>query len=98
MALSTTEVEYIATGHGCAQVIWLKHKLMDYGVKLEKVPLYCHNTSAINLTKNSIQHSKTKDIEIRHHFIRDHVTKGDFKLILLKLKTSWLICSLNLLQ
>jgi len=50
---------------------------MDYGVKLEKVPLYCDNTSVINLTKNTIQHSKTKHIEIRHHFIRDYIQKGD---------------------
>jgi len=40
-------------------------------------PFYCDNTSAINLTKNQVQHSKTKHIEIRHHFIRDHVSNGD---------------------
>ena len=73
MVLSTAEAEYIAAGQGCAQMIWLKHQLLDYGVRLSKVPLYCDNTSAINLTKNPIQHSKTKHIEIRHHFIRDHV-------------------------
>jgi len=50
VALSTVEVEYIAIGHACAQSIWLKHQLMDYGIKLEMVPLYCDNTSAINLT------------------------------------------------
>ena len=74
---STAGAEYISTRHGCAKIIWLKHKLLDYGVKLSKVPLYCDNTSAINLTKNPIQHSKTKHIEIRHHFVRDHVQKGD---------------------
>ena len=57
---------------------------MDYGVKLEKVPLYCDNTSAINLTKNPIQHSKTKHIEIRHHFIRDHIEKGDIEIVFVK--------------
>jgi len=62
VTLSTTEAEYIATRHGCAQVIRLKHQLIDYGVKLSKVLLYCDNTSAINLTKNPIQHSKTKHI------------------------------------
>jgi len=51
VALSTAEADYIASGHACAQSIWLKHQLMDYGVKLEKVPLYCDNTSAVNLTK-----------------------------------------------
>ena len=77
MALSTTEAEYIALEHGCAQIIWLKHQLLDYDVKVSKVPLYCDNTSAINLTKTPIQDSKTKHIEIRHYFIRDHVQKGD---------------------
>ena len=57
---------------------------MDSGVKLEKVPLYCDNTSAINLTKNPIQHSKTKHIEIRHHFIRDHIEKGDIEIVFVK--------------
>jgi len=57
---------------------------MDYGVKLSKVPLYCDNTSAINLTKNPIQHSKTKNIEIKHHFIRDHVQKGDYEIQFVK--------------
>jgi len=59
VALSTTKAGYIAIGHGCAQIIWLKHQLLDYNVKLENVPLYCDNTSAIHLTKNLIQHSKT---------------------------------------
>jgi len=67
VALYRAETEYIAARHACAQSIWLKHQLMDYGVKLEKVPLYCDNTNAINLTKNPIQHSKTKHIEIRHN-------------------------------
>jgi len=81
---STAEAEYIAAGYACAQSIWLKHQLMDYGVKLKKVPLYCDNTSAINLTKNPIQHSKTKHIEIRHHFIRDHIQKGNIEIKLVK--------------
>jgi len=64
----------------------LKYKILDYGVKLEKVPLYCDNTSAINLTKNPIQHSKTKHIEIRHHFIRDHIQKGDIEIMFVKIE------------
>jgi len=71
---------------GCAQIIWLKHQLLDYGVRLSKVPLYCDNTSAINLTKNPIQHSETKHIEIRHNFIRDHVQKGDCEIKFVKIE------------
>ena len=51
-----------------------------------KVPLYCDNTSAINLTKNPIQHSKTHHVEIRHHSIRDHVQKGDCEIKFVKTK------------
>ena len=55
----------------------LKQQLSDFGVALYNIPIFCDNTSAINITKNSVQHSRTKHIEIRHHFIRDHALKGD---------------------
>ena len=57
---------------------------MDYGVKFENVFLYCDNTNAINLTKNPIQHSKFIPIEIRLHFIRDHVQKSDYEIKFVK--------------
>jgi len=53
-------------------------------VKFVKVSLYCDKTSTINLTKNRIQHSKTKHIEIRHHFIRDHIQKDDCEIKFVK--------------
>jgi len=84
VALSTAKAEYIIAGHGCAQIIWLKHKLLNYGVRLSKVPLYCDNTSDINLTKNLILDSKTNHMKIRHHFIRDHVQKGDYEIQFVK--------------
>ena len=77
VALSTTEAEYIAAGSCCAQMLWMQHTLRDYGIILEKSPILCDNTSAINLSKNSILHSRAKHIDIRHHFLRDHVSKGD---------------------
>jgi len=76
VALSTAEAEYIAAGSCCAQILWLKQQLVDFGLQISKVSLMCDNTSAINLTKNQIQHSRTKHIEICHHFIRDHVSNG----------------------
>nr|KYP34079.1 Retrovirus-related Pol polyprotein from transposon TNT 1-94 [Cajanus cajan] len=76
VALSTAEAEYIAAGSCCAQILWMKQQLRDYGVELDKIPLRCDNTSAINLTKNPILHSRTKHIEIRHHFLRDHVQRN----------------------
>ena len=77
VALSTAEAEYIAAGSCCAQILWMKQQLLDYGLKLDRIPIRCDNTSAINLTKNPVQHSRTKHIDIRHHFLRDHVEKGD---------------------
>ena len=77
VALSTAEAEYIVAGSCCAHILWLKQQLADFGLQISKLPLMCDNTSAINLTKNQIQHSRTKHIEIRHHFIRDHVNNGN---------------------
>lgn len=77
VALSTTEAEYIAAGSCCAQVLWMKQTLEDYRLKFENTPIKCDNTSAICLSKNPIQHSRTKHIEVRHHFLRDHIEKGD---------------------
>ena len=73
MTLSTTKAKYIVAESYYAQVLWIRHQLEDYGVKLEKVPIRCDNTSAINLTKNLILYSRTKHIEVRHHFIREQV-------------------------
>ena len=55
----------------------MKQQLSDYGILLDRIPIKCDNTSAINLSKNPVQHSRTKHIEIRHHFLRDHFLKGD---------------------
>ena len=53
---------------------------MDYGIKLDHIPIKCDNTSAINLSKNSIQHFRTKHIDIRHYFLQDHIQNGDISL------------------
>ncbi|RVW18191.1 Copia protein [Vitis vinifera] len=79
VALST-EAEYIAAGLCCAQILWMKQTLSDFNLIFEHVPIKCDNTSAINISKNLVQHSRTKHIEIRHHFLRDHAQKGDITL------------------
>ena len=81
VSLSTAESEYIAAGSCCAQLLWMKQTLKDYGIHLKQVPLYCDNESAIKIANNPVQHSKTKHIEIRHHFLRDHVVKEDIDII-----------------
>ena len=77
VALSTTEAEYIAAKTCCAQILWIKQQLKDFGIKLNETPIRCDNTSAINLTKNPIQYSRSKYIEIRYHFIREYVQNKD---------------------
>ena len=80
VALSTTEAEYIAAGCCCAQILWMKQTLKDFDLIFNRTPIMCDNTSAINLSKNPVNHSRTKHIEVRHHFLRDHVTKNNIKL------------------
>jgi hypothetical protein len=80
VALSTAETEYIAAGHCCAQLLWMRQTLRDYGYKLSKVPLLCDNESAIHMTDNPIEHSRTKHIDIRYQFLRDHQQKGDIEI------------------
>uniref|UniRef100_A0A0A9DZR3 Reverse transcriptase Ty1/copia-type domain-containing protein n=1 Tax=Arundo donax TaxID=35708 RepID=A0A0A9DZR3_ARUDO len=80
VALSTAEVEYISAGSYCAQLLWMKQTLLDFGVTFDEVPLLCDNESAVKIATNSVQHSRTKHIDIQHHFLRDHVSKGDIKI------------------
>jgi hypothetical protein len=78
--LSTAEAECISTASCCTQLLWMKQTLKDYGVSLGTVLLLCDNESAIKIANNPIQHSRTKYIDIRHHFLRDHVKRGDIAL------------------
>ncbi|GKC72466.1 retrotransposon protein, putative, unclassified [Tanacetum coccineum] len=70
------EAEYIAMSGCCAQILWMISYLTDYGFAFNKIPLYCDNRSAIALCCNNVQHSWSKHIDIRHHFIREQVEKG----------------------
>jgi hypothetical protein len=73
ISLSTAEDEYIAAGSSCTQLLWMKTLLGDYGFSQDTMVISCDNTSAINISKNPVQHSRTKHIDIRHHFLRDCV-------------------------
>ena len=76
ISLSTAEAEYIAVGICCTQLLWMQKLLYDYGICQKHLTIYCDNTSTINIFKKPIQHSRTKHIEIRHHFIREPVEDG----------------------
>ena len=75
VALSTAEVEYISSSSCCAQLLWMKATLNEFGIKFKQVPLLCDNESAMKLTNNPVQHSRTKHIDVYHHFKRDHQQK-----------------------
>jgi hypothetical protein len=88
VALSTAEDEYVVVGQCCAQLLWMRQTLRDFGYNLSKVPLLCDNESAIHLADNPIEHSSTKHIDIRHHFLRDHQQRGIWIFIILAPRTS----------
>jgi phosphoribosyl-AMP cyclohydrolase len=77
VALSTTEAQYILDSSCCAQLLWMKVTLSDFGIKFKQVSLLCDNESVVKLTNNPVQHSRIKHIDVSHHFIRDHQQKGD---------------------
>ncbi|KAK6122432.1 hypothetical protein DH2020_043823 [Rehmannia glutinosa] len=75
VSLSTAEAEYISAAFCCTQLLWMKQTLADYKCSFENVPIFCDNISAINIAQNPVHHNRTKHIEIRHHFLRDCVSK-----------------------
>jgi hypothetical protein len=78
--LSTAEEEYIATIGCCTQVLWMKQTLTDIQVVYdEPIPIYCDDTSAINISKNPMMHSKTKNIPIKYHFQWEQVAENNIR-------------------
>ncbi|GKA40741.1 retrovirus-related pol polyprotein from transposon TNT 1-94 [Tanacetum coccineum] len=80
VAMSSAEAEYVAAAGCCASILWMKSQLSDYDIHYKMVPIFCDNTSAIAISNNPVLHSRTKHIDIRYHFIRDHILKGDIEL------------------
>ena len=80
ISLSTTQAKYVDAASACTQLLWMRQTLKEYGVNCDRVPLLCDNESAIKIAYNPVQHTRTKHIEIRIHFIRDHVARGDIAL------------------
>ncbi|GJW85581.1 hypothetical protein Tco_0158726 [Tanacetum coccineum] len=80
LAISTTKAEYVSTRKACPQALWMKQALIDYDIHLDDVPIMCDNKGTIDLSRNPVQHSRTKHIEIRHHFLRDNVQKGNISI------------------
>nr|GEX57081.1 putative reverse transcriptase domain, ribonuclease H-like domain, aspartic peptidase domain protein [Tanacetum cinerariifolium] len=76
--------EYVSLSTCCAQVLWMRTQLTDYGFSYNKIPIYCDSKSAIAISWNPVQHSRTKHITVRYHFIKERVEKGTIKLYFVK--------------
>nr|GEY47825.1 ribonuclease H-like domain-containing protein [Tanacetum cinerariifolium] len=77
---SNTEAEYIALSGCCAQILWMRSQLLNYGLGFNKIPKYRDNKSDIALCCNIVKHSRSKHIDIRYHFIKEHVENGVIEL------------------
>ena len=81
VSISTVEAEYIATSQCCSQVLWIQNQMIDFGFNFLKTPINIDNMATIFITRNPVQHGKTKHIEIRYHFLSDNSEKGLIELI-----------------
>ena len=81
VALSTTEAEYIAIAEGGKEMLWLKRFLEELGFKQKEYKVHCDSQSALDLSKNSMYHSRTKHIDIRYHWIREVMDQQLLKLV-----------------
>ncbi|GKD42305.1 retrovirus-related pol polyprotein from transposon TNT 1-94 [Tanacetum coccineum] len=77
---TSVEAEYVTAAGCCASILWMKSQLSDYDIHFKMVPIFCDNTSAFAISNNQVLHSRTKHIDVRYHFIRDHILKGDTEL------------------
>nr|GEX56844.1 hypothetical protein [Tanacetum cinerariifolium] len=75
-SMSSAEAEYVSLSACCAQVLWMRTQLTDYGFRFDKIPIYCDAKAAIAISCNPVQHSRTKHIDVRYHFIKEKVEKG----------------------
>ncbi|KAI3718365.1 hypothetical protein L6452_19232 [Arctium lappa] len=80
VSTSTTEAEYVAVASCCSEVLWMRTQLRDYGFDIEKIPILFDSKSAIAISANPVQHSKTKHIDIRYHFLKHHVEHGTIEM------------------
>nr|GEZ24669.1 copia protein [Tanacetum cinerariifolium] len=75
-SMSFAEAEYVSLSACCAQVLYMRTQLTDYGFHFDKIPMYCNSKTAIAISCNPVQHSRTKHIDVRYHFTKEKVKKG----------------------
>nr|GEZ47755.1 retrovirus-related Pol polyprotein from transposon TNT 1-94 [Tanacetum cinerariifolium] len=74
--MSSAKAEYVSLSTCCAQVLWMRTQLTDYGFHSDKIPMYFDSKAAIAISYNPVQHFRTKHIDNRYHFIKEKVEKG----------------------
>eukprot|EP00253_Pinus_taeda_P030569 PITA_30569 len=81
VALSIAEAEYVAATTAACQAVWMRRMLRSLGQEQAKATvIFCDNSSAIALSKNSVFHKRTKHIDTRFHYIRELVSNGEIVL------------------
>ncbi|KAL4573556.1 hypothetical protein LXL04_020366 [Taraxacum kok-saghyz] len=88
VSTSTAEAEYVAASSCCSQVLWMQTQLKDYGYKMQQIPIYCDSKSAIAISHNPVNHSMTKHIDIRYHFLKDNIQKGHIELLTIAISST----------
>nr|GEW95371.1 retrovirus-related Pol polyprotein from transposon TNT 1-94 [Tanacetum cinerariifolium] len=83
-SMSSAEAEYVSLSACCTQVLWLRTQLTDYGFHFDKIPIYCDSKASIAISYNLVQHSRTKHIDARYHFIKEKVEKGIVELFFVR--------------
>ncbi|GKE16463.1 retrovirus-related pol polyprotein from transposon TNT 1-94, partial [Tanacetum coccineum] len=83
-SMSTAEAEYVSLSACCAQVLWLRTQLTYYGFHFDNIPMYCDSKAAIAISCNPVQHSRTKHIDVRYHFIKEQIEKGIVELFFVR--------------
>nr|GFB77506.1 retrovirus-related Pol polyprotein from transposon TNT 1-94 [Tanacetum cinerariifolium] len=85
-SMSSAEAEYMSLSVCCTQVLWMRTQLTDYGFHFDKIPMYCDSKEAIAISCNPVQHSHTKHIDVRYHFIKEKVKKGIVELFFVRIE------------
>nr|GEV42662.1 copia protein [Tanacetum cinerariifolium] len=83
-SMSFVEIEYVFLAACCTQVLWMRTQLTDYGFHFNKIPMYCDSNAAMTISCNPVQHSRTKHIDVRYHFIKQKVEKGIVELFFVR--------------
>nr|GEZ74148.1 retrovirus-related Pol polyprotein from transposon TNT 1-94 [Tanacetum cinerariifolium]GEZ74152.1 retrovirus-related Pol polyprotein from transposon TNT 1-94 [Tanacetum cinerariifolium] len=83
-SMSSAEAEYVSLSAFYAQVLWMRTQLTDYGFHFDKIPMYCDSKAAIAISCNRVQHSRTKHINVRYHFIKEKVERGIVELFFVR--------------